>query len=171
MWHNPPLKHIPIKNNLMSIMVSQKQDAPGHKYRHLLVKRILESNLPIDIYGKGCTFYKNDKRVKGEFSEMEPYLHYHFHIAIENYSLNHYFSEKITNTLLAGTTPIYSGCKNIHNYFPNMVISLSNDVDKDMQLLMDIVSNPEKHRTSINIDTVKKQTNLILNIKKIFPNG
>ena len=170
MWHNPLLKHIPIKNKMMSIMVSQKLTAPGHQYRHTLVKRILESKLPIDIYGKGCTFYKNDIRIKGEFSELEPYVDYQFHIAIENFSLNHYFSEKITNTLHAGTTPIYLGCKNIHNYFPNMVITLSHDIDKDMQLLTDIISNPEKHRTSINVDTVKNKTNLLLNIKNIFPN-
>ena len=36
----------------MSIMISQKYQAPGHKYRHELVQEILNTDLPIDIYGR-----------------------------------------------------------------------------------------------------------------------
>ena len=34
-------------------MISEKMSAPGHIYRHELVKRILDSDLDIDIYKKG----------------------------------------------------------------------------------------------------------------------
>ena len=54
------------KPKLMSIMVSQKMYAPGHIYRHELVKKILQTNLPIDIWGRGCYHYK-DSRIKGTF--------------------------------------------------------------------------------------------------------
>jgi hypothetical protein len=61
--------HITNKNKIMSIAFSHKQFADGHKYRHLLVRQILQSNLPIDIYGKGCHLYPfNDSRIKGQFS-------------------------------------------------------------------------------------------------------
>lgn len=36
--------------------IGEKGNAPGHIYRHTLVKHILKSNLPIDIYGCGCQF-------------------------------------------------------------------------------------------------------------------
>jgi hypothetical protein len=170
MWHMPLLKERPVKRpNMMSIMVSMKQQAPGHKYRHALVQRILATDLPIDIYGNGSKLYgNNDSRLKGEFKETEPFLPYHFHIAIENFQLNHYFSEKIVNPLLAGTTPIYCGCKNIDSYFPNMVIKLTGDVDNDLNLFVDIFNNFGLYRKTVDIDYVKNRINLVKHIPKLF---
>ena len=45
-WHSAPLTYIPVKNKLMSIMVSNKKHAPGQKYRHKLVDHILISGFP-----------------------------------------------------------------------------------------------------------------------------
>uniref|UniRef100_A0A6C0JXH0 Fucosyltransferase C-terminal domain-containing protein n=1 Tax=viral metagenome TaxID=1070528 RepID=A0A6C0JXH0_9ZZZZ len=167
-WHTPPLKSIPAKPNWMSIMVSQKSQAPGHKYRHELVSRILGSNLPIDIMGRGCKYYKPDPRLKGEFNGLEPYLSYQFHIAIENFQLNHYYSEKIMDPLFCGTTPVYLGCHNIDNYFPGMVIKLSGDAAKDFELLGEILKNPDEYRKHIDLDVVKNTTSFIKNVPKIF---
>lgn len=169
MWHTSPLKSFPSsKPHLMSIMVSQKTQAPGHKYRHDLVSKILASNLPIDIMGRGCKYYKPDPRLKGEFNYLEPYLSYQFHIAIENFQLNHYYSEKIMDPLFCGTTPVYLGCRNIEQYFPGMVVGLSGDVEKDFGLLSDILANPENYRKSIDIEVVKNTTSLIKNVPKLF---
>lgn len=169
MWHTAPLKSIPTeKPNIMSIMVSQKISARGHKYRHELVKQILASNLPIDIMGRGCKYYPADRRLKGEFNGLEPYLSYQFHIAIENFQVNHYFSEKIMDPLFCGTTPIYLGCNHIDTYFPGMVVKLSGNVNTDMILLNNIVKNPEKYRRTIDIDKVKNTTSLLKNIPELF---
>jgi len=57
MWHaaNPsPQRPIPRRSSIASIMVSNKLWGPGNKYRHALALRILQSNLPIDIWGNGC---------------------------------------------------------------------------------------------------------------------
>ena len=168
--HITPLLYIPKKQNLISIMISQKISAPGHKYRHQLVEEILKTNLPIDIYGKGCQYYNNinDTRLKGTFEELEPYESYKYHICIENYQTSHYYSEKIINTLLCETIPIYLGCHNINIYFPEMVHCLSGDVEKDLILLQNIVNEPNKYIKNINIENVKQQTNLLKNIKSIF---
>jgi hypothetical protein len=170
MWHITPLKSIAFKSKLMSIIISEKIYAFGHLYRHKLVKKILENNLPIDIWGRGCIYYDiiNDDRIKGNFTDTEPYLDYKFHICIENYQLNEYFSEKITNTLLTSTTPIYFGCHNIDNYFPEQVIKLSGNENDDILLIMDIVSNPNKYIKKINLNLVKDNINLIKNINSIF---
>lgn len=170
MWHITPLMTIPSKTNIMSIMVSNKNSAPGHQYRHQLVQAILQSNLPIDIYGRGCMYYTNikDSRLKGDFDELEPYESYKYHIAIENFKTPHYFSEKITNTLLCGTTPIYWGCTNIADYFLNITYELSGDVANDMNLLRMIFHNPEYFKKSIDIDSIKQKINLLKNIENIF---
>ena len=170
MWHTTPLKHVPVKTKPISIMVSEKNKQEGHKYRHDLISKILEGYLPIDIYGRGCMYYKylEDDRVKGEFSEIEPYENYEFHICIENFQTNHYFSEKITNTLLCGTTPLYLGCRNITQYFPDNVIVLTGDLNSDMELLQKIVDNPGKYKKRINVNTIKDKISLIKNIPYLF---
>ena len=168
-WHITPLIYIPIKNKIMSIMVSFKKLAPGHQYRHELVKYILENNLPIDIYGNGCIFYNNhstkynNQRLKGEFKEKEPYENYYFHIAIENFQTQHYFSEKITNTLLCNTTPIYLGCINIDNYFEN-VIKLTGNLKHDLNLIYNICKNPDNYKKNHNIEKIKS----VLSIKNVI---
>jgi len=192
MWHTPPLNYLPVKKNIMSIMISEKNNAPGHKYRHMLVQRILSMNLPIDIYGRGCSFYdsfnsgtkiqnssnsifpflpkKNtkDPRIKGTFTEIEPYESYEFHICIENFSTSNYYSEKIMNPLLCSTTPIYWGCRNIENYFPDSSIPLSGVIDSDIMMLTNILKNPAEFKKNIDVDAVKKKINLLQNLDRVF---
>lgn len=172
MWHCNPLIDIPIKppTKIMSIIISHKKNAPGHKYRHDLVKAILNTNLPIDIYGNGCNLYKNikDSRLKGEFKEHEPYQYYNFHITIENFQTNHYFSEKIVNSLLCSTIPVYLGSRKINDYFPNSVISMSGILSEDFALLRAIFRNPSYYKKSMDVSYVKKKTNLLLHVSEFF---
>lgn len=190
--HTIPLTYVPIKNKTMSIMVSQKNFAQGHKYRHLLVQRILSMNLPIDIYGRGCEQYNNyknttmqlpnndfsydsllnihkcDPRLKGTFENTEVYEDYDFHICIENFKTAEYFSEKIMDPLLCGTTPIYWGCKNIDNYFPGYTVQLSGVIDTDILLITHILRDPLKYKKTIDVDFVKDKINLLKNLDDLF---
>ena len=166
MWHITPPQRTPVKNKLMSIMVSEKQYAPGHKYRHELVGAILSTNFEIDVYGRGSRFFPNDSRIKGEFTDDEPYENYQFHICIENFQNPDYTSEKYTNALLWGTTPIYWGAKN--TLFPESTIVLSGDIIKDIMLIRDILHNPEKYRKTIDQNAVRKKISLLHNIDSIF---
>jgi len=168
MWHTTYLTIEPIKKNLISIMVSQKTFAPGHKYRHELVNAILQTNLPVDIYGRGCKNYnKEDSRLKGEFNDKEPYENYLFHISIENFKCNEYFSEKIINPLLCSAIPIYCGCHNITNYFDD-VICLTGNLTNDLNIIINIINEPMKYYKQPNIEKIKNETNLLYNIDKLF---
>ena len=181
-WHSAPLKYIPVKQKLISIMVSKRNFAPGHIYRHTLVQHILNSGYPIDIYGNGANIYgtgsnitgkmynnKNiDSRIKGSFNNLEPYENYHFHICIENYQTNSYFSEKISNALLCGTTPIYWGCNKTLEMFPSNVIMLTGNITQDMTLLRNIILYPRKYVANINVKVVKDKLNLLKNLDKCF---
>jgi hypothetical protein len=46
--YSPPSQETLTQTKFMSIMISQKTSAPGHKYRHELVSAILKTNLPIE---------------------------------------------------------------------------------------------------------------------------
>lgn len=164
-WHCPiPNEpHMAQKTRLMSIMVSHKKDAPGHRYRHQLVQAILAyPSLPIDIYGNGCDEYQgwNDSRVKGRFHGVEPYQTYRFHIAIENFSLPAYFSEKVSNPLLYDCIPVYYGCTAIESYFPGMTLRLTGDLSHDLRLIKEICSQPDRFTMAISATRVHDQTGI-----------
>jgi glycosyltransferase involved in cell wall biosynthesis len=170
-WHVTPPEKPLWKDRLMSIMVSDKTFAPGHQYRHVLVKAILATDLNIDIYGRGCKFYTSmvnamDSRLKGKFTDNEPYERYHFHICIENFSLPDYTSEKYTNSVLWSTTPIYWGATNA--IFPEQTIRLSGDVTKDMALIRDILYKPTQYKREFDQEKIRNRLSLLKNLDSIF---
>jgi hypothetical protein len=167
MWHSRPPAEIIVKPNLMSIVVSKKKSAPGHIYRHKLVEKIIELGLPIDIYGHGSEMYSYNNRIKGSFNDVEPYEKYEFSICIENYVSNHYFSEKIITPVLYNCNPIYLGCRNIESYLNN-IIKLSGEINKDILLINDIISNKTKYYKKTYNDQNINNVNLIQNIEEIF---
>ena len=170
MWYFRPLKEIKNKNKIMSIVLSNKKFAPGHVYRHELVKKIIEYRLPIHIYGKGSYEYKKmSSFVKGEFKNSEPYEDYLYTIAIENFRSNHYFSEKIITPIMFNCSPIYIGCRNIYKYF-NDVLLLSGNVTVDIQNLIVILNNPLKYYKLMYTEQHEKNVNLLKNIEEIYNN-
>jgi hypothetical protein len=172
LWHIVPqgLPHRGTRE-ICSMMVSEKTCSWGHRYRHQLVNAILKTNLPIHIYGRGCSMHNTrDIRLHGPFREndTEMYSHYHFHIAIENYSFPEYMSEKVINPLLCGTVPLYWGCHTIHTHFPDWVHTLSGNLHNDMQFLTAVVKNPFSFMKNINIAQVHKKTNVLCHLPTLF---
>ena len=166
MWHSNPGKEIITKNKIMSIIVSQKQFAPGHIYRHKLVEKIIQLQLPIDIYGKGSNMY-NYSCVKGTFIDAEPYEDYLFSVCIENFVNNHYISEKIITPVMFNCMPIYFGCNNVNKYFDEVII-LSGDIDNDIKVIISVLNDPYKYYKKTYTEKNKKTVNLLENISEIF---
>ena len=167
MWHSRPPKEITYKPKLMSIVVSKKQFAPGHQYRHHLIDAIIQHNLPIDIFGHGSSMYHYDDRIKGSFTDAEPYEDYLFSICIENHQCNHYFSEKIITPLLYNCMPVYLGCKNIDSYIDD-IIKLSGDINNDIILLRNILQNPNANYKKTYTEKNIKAVNLLQNVENLF---
>ena len=146
------------KTRFCSIVISKQSDILNSKlnyrYRHDLVRAILETDLPIDIYGYGVKdiLEKREKREKDQRLKhelpwtldnpfgLEPFADYKYHICIENVISNNYFSEKIVNPLLSNNTPIYYGCKKIDEYF-GPIIKLTGVVADDIAILRDLYIN------------------------------
>ena len=175
MWFEHPFQNI--KNNkkkLISIIFSEKKFAPGHIYRRTLVSYILNNNLPIDIFGRGCQFlsepFKSRPNMKGMFDNTEPYDDYVFTISIENFICSQYFSEKIITPIMCETIPIYLGCKNIDKYVKDFYIPMSGVLKNDIELILDVLHSPFKYINKVKTskDDVFLNINMLHNIKKIF---
>jgi len=179
MWHTNPNKEILLeqKKQTMSIVLSEKQIAPGHQYRHSLVNEIIKENLPIHIYGRGAKYFHSIKnnnihnvntKIFGEFKNSEPYTEYLYSICIENYQSNDYISEKLLDPLLHNCQPIYLGAKNIKNYFNNSVLVLKGNLLFDIEMLKTILKNPLKYYNHPNNERNSKVINFFENYERLF---
>tara|TARA_R100000664_G_C2730893_1_gene121489 strand:- start:159 stop:1085 length:927 start_codon:yes stop_codon:yes gene_type:complete len=84
--------------------------------REQLLIKIFESDLDIDVYGRGWAI--NDARYKGYAEYKEDALRdYEFSIGIENSKEDYYISEKITDCFMNNCVPIYDGCNLVHEFY------------------------------------------------------
>ncbi len=102
------------KNQLISIIASNRNQLPGHKIRHQIIKQL--SNIDCAIIGQGYQPFKEKK---------EGLLPYNFSIIIENSQETDYFTEKLVDCFVCMTTLIY----NIGNYF-NLIKNLQTVIEK-----------------------------------------
>jgi len=97
------------KTKLLSVVSSSKQMSEGHWKRYEFAKR-LKSHFgnKIDLFGRGLN------EVEDKWDALATYK---YHVAMENSTVNDYWTEKLSDAFLAGCHPIYHGCPNIDRYF------------------------------------------------------
>ena len=136
----------------VSVVASSK-----HKHRANYVRRVSElfDNIVVrgSIAGKRISLEDRGDIIKK--SAMS--------ICIENCSQQNYFTEKITDCLLAKTLPIYWGCPNISDFFPENSYRLI-DLNKP-EGLMEIISKPV---TSEEMDALEIAKRLVLDKYNIW---
>lgn len=102
---------MPEKKRLLSVVSSNKVFTQGHQDRLQFVERLKKHfGDRLDVFGRGIRDFKDKWEV------LAPYK---YHIAIENSQSPYYFTEKLTDTYLAGAFPFYYGCSNITDYYPS----------------------------------------------------
>lgn len=84
-------------------------------------------------------------------------------VCIENCSQENYFTEKITDCLLSWCMPLYWGCPNIHQFFPEGSYRLI-DINTPNQI-MEVANEPISKK---EIKAMKEARNLILNKYNIW---
>jgi hypothetical protein len=90
----------------LSFLCGKKHMIDGHFFRHKIYNRQKEiTNIPLKWYYT----YDGPKDVCYETSM--------FHLCIENSQNQNYFTEKIVDSFITKTIPIYRGCPNIEDYF------------------------------------------------------
>lgn len=137
----------PVKTHDVSCIVSSK-----HKTRERYVKRICgDLNSDIHLYGRGHDPTCYGRAYRGELNydgkcKSRGLLNYKYSIALENSQQKNYFTEKFADAILSWTVPVYWGCPNISDYFPEgsyQVIDInSNNPVKDIH---DIIKHPVNH--------------------------
>jgi hypothetical protein len=93
------------KTKNYSIIASWKNELIGHKMRHSIISG---SKGKVDVYGNGYNPIKN---------KIVALKDYRYTFCIENCKQDYYFTEKIMDSFLSGTIPIYWGCPSIGKFF------------------------------------------------------
>lgn len=100
----------PQKTKLLSVVSSTKAFTKGHVDRMRFVERLKEYyGDKIDIFGRGYNGFED------KYDVIAPYK---YHIAIENTRAKYYWTEKLADSFIGEAFPIYYGCTNVDEYFP-----------------------------------------------------
>lgn len=100
----------PTKNEAISTVCSSKQQSHTlHRQRYQFVQWLSERLPEMDIFGHGV------RDIDDKADAVDPYK---CHIAIENHLCQHHWTEKLADCFLGWSIPIYHGCPNAADYFP-----------------------------------------------------
>lgn len=139
-WINDEDKKIHEKNKLVSIILSSKRMTIGHNFRHEIINKIHN----LDIFG-------HTNPVDNKITALKDYA---FSIIIENSKSDYYFTEKLIDSFITGTVPIYWGCPSIGDFF-----------NSDGMIIID---NIESLQNELNTISLERYNLMISAIKENF---
>jgi hypothetical protein len=100
----------PAKPAAISTVCSAKQMRHTLHQSRVEFTRALKEALPeLDVFGQG---------VRPIADKADALDRYRYHLAIENHVCAHHWTEKLSDPLLAWCLPLYHGCPNAAEYFP-----------------------------------------------------
>lgn len=116
-WRDLPLN----KTDMCSLIASAKRDTSGHKLRHRIADLARETPLDIKVMGRGYTAFEH---------KADGLAPHRYSIVIENVREKNYFSEKLVDSVLCNTVPIYWGCPNLERFIdPSGIIQCQSEND------------------------------------------
>jgi hypothetical protein len=147
------------KPKLMSVITSSKDFTEGHRKRLNFVNKLKDYFGPdIDVFGRG---------IKEVDDKWEALRLYKYHIALENSAYPHYWTEKLADAYLAGAYPIYYGCPNISDYFPQGSFTAI-DIDDVEGSIRTIQNCIREQCYEASLDKVFEARNLVIDKYNIF---
>jgi len=112
----------------VSFLLAEKRDTFGHELKHQLWRRLSEIiNIPVKSY---IDTRDEDGNLNRPMRFERLYKHCQFSIWFENSRHNNFFTERIVDSFLSKTIPIYWGCLNLGEYYDmNGVYTVNNPDD------------------------------------------
>lgn len=160
----------PTKTKKISTVCSNKQQGHTiHKLRYEFTK-IMEERIPeMERFGRGFKWIE---------TKAEAIDDYEFHVAIENHYAPHVWTEKLADTFLGYAVPIYYGCPNIYDYFPEESLILIDiyDIEGSIEKIKKIISTPGEYERRLPAvkearRRVLEEYNLLAMINHIIENA
>jgi hypothetical protein len=117
------------KQEQIAWVTSALRVLPGHRRRMAFLEELREGQVTcVDLYGRGMN------PIDDKWDVLYPAK---YALAVENARQPDYWTEKIADCFLSWALPVYDGCPNILDYFPEEAI-ISIDIDQP-QAALDVV--------------------------------
>jgi hypothetical protein len=152
---SPPVKSLPI-----STVCSNKQMRHTLHHARYQFTQQLKARLPaLDIFGQGV------RPIDDKADALDPYR---LHLAIENHICPHHWTEKLSDPFLGFCLPVYHGCPNTRDYFPEESYIPVNIHNPD-EAFERISRALRDHEYEKRLPAIIEARRLILNDYALFP--
>lgn len=140
-------------------ITSNKSSFPGHVTRMMFLEYLEKQQFRYNLYGSGF------QSIYDKFDGLFPNK---YSLAIENYSTQHYWTEKIADSFLSWCLPFYWGAPNIADFFPEESF-IRIDINDPKQALEIITAAIKNNEWKSRLDAIEKARSLVLNNYQFFP--
>ncbi|OUW74378.1 MAG: hypothetical protein CBD76_00465 [Pelagibacteraceae bacterium TMED216] len=158
----------PKKTKLLSVYCTDKQITSIQKVRFEFVKKLKNYfGEDLDWFGSG---------IKETKSKEDGILNYKYHLVLENQYRHNTFSEKLFDSFLGNSLPIYFGAPNLIDHFnQKSYLQLNlNDYGDSLKKINQIINSDEYEKSYDHLiqakDTVLEKFNIIKRIDNIIEN-
>lgn len=160
------------KNKSFSCVVSNKW-----RKRTNFVKFVSKEVPNLDVWGRWIysnsdSDFISSESYKGQLNgdsgplcKAQGLIDYEYSLCLENCSINNYWTEKIVDSLLCWSMPIYYGAKNIYDYFPEDSLY---QISMDKKSAKDIANIVKNSPSSKQIKAITHARNKILDEYNIW---
>ena len=149
----------PKKDKLLSAIIGGSVFLPGHKLRQNFIKKVLDSDLPLELFGK------NIRPIEDKAQGLERYL---FSFALENNSNPDMWTEKLVDCFLSWTMPVYYGCTNLTKYFPPESF-IQIDINSPDAAIQELKTKLTQEFWESSLDSIREAREIVLRKYQLFP--
>lgn len=153
-------KENPDRKEKACLITSNKTITKGHRDRVRFANYVLNHcRDTIDVYGNGYNSIPD---------KLEVLRQYKYAIVIENCQYDDYWTEKIGDCFLAGCYPVYHGCPNANDYFPEGSFTNVNicNIKNAIDIIRNVISSNMFEKSQKELKFAKQ---MILDKYNIFP--
>jgi hypothetical protein len=154
--------------HILSTVLSDKYNDPGHVKRIDFVKFLDQKKLDTHVYGGNKFEWKNYKGSTPSHNKDKAMFPYKYVFNAENHEIRNYYTEKLIDGILAECLVFYCGCPNIRDFFDERAfvkLELA-DFEKDYETIKRAIDD---NWWEDRIDIIRKEKQRILNYYQFFP--
>lgn len=109
---------VPRKSMTLGVINSGLQNIEGHRQRHEFLEKLDASGIDFGMWGRGSTLERFRAYRGFAPSKWKVHAKCRYTLVMENAIADWWWTEKIADSLLAWSVPLYYGCPKIYDYFP-----------------------------------------------------
>ncbi|MGK2906351.1 MAG: glycosyltransferase family 10 domain-containing protein [Desulfuromonadales bacterium] len=145
--------NIPKKKIISTVCSSKRQVHTMHGLRYDFTQKLKAEVPDLEIFGHGVRY------VKKKSEALDPFK---FHLVVENHIALHQWTEKLADAFLAYTVPIYCGCPNVFDYFPedSVILIDINDFEGSLQTVLRVLTTEGEYERRLS--AVKEARRLVM---------